>query len=271
MIFERKLFELLKDFAPMAGKLALPHYGKIDQETKMLQLEGKEYPSAVTWLDKSLQELLLARLIENGFSNVAFNGEEDTPLVHFFSQAVDQTICVHCDPIDGTKPFIRGDGKFAVGLGLSRPVENGLEFFATVVYDVLDDQLYWSFENEASHTANKNPPRIVYVYRTVSEEKRKELTNAGFTVEVSNMCAHLGIVTVGLGQASAYMYGSMQVHDALIPYSFAHRLGALAYGINGHWQNPFSLVVEKNRFDRIPKMNYYANSTIADEIESILK
>lgn len=268
---ERQLFEVLKEVAPRIGKLALPHYGKIESETKMLHLDGKEHPSPVTWLDKSLQELLLAELIRNDFLDVAFNGEEDTELKHFFELPVTDHLTVHCDPIDGTRAFASGVGKFGVGFALSRPIKGGLEFFASVIYDPLDDHLYWSFEDEIS-TQVRSPSidSQLFQKRISWVDSSKKATDLGFVLaDGSN--AHLSIVDVALGRASGYLFGNMQVHDAMVPYHFASHHGAVLYTQNGRVKNPFQLVVKKNAFERIPSVRYYASQQIANQIEPLVK
>ena len=84
--------------------------GKPDQPT--------EAKAALTEGDCVSQEVLVTALAEH-FPHVALDAEEDTPAVKSFA-ANDSPYTVRVDPIDGTLRYLRGDGLYAIIVGLER-------------------------------------------------------------------------------------------------------------------------------------------------------
>lgn len=263
---ERKLFELLKEFAVFAGKLALPYYGKINPSVKNVYIHEKMVESSVTALDNGIQELLLAELLRKGFTRMAFNGEESTDLKFFFPQSFEKGLTLHCDPIDGTQHFTRGDNRFSTGMGLSRVKKNMHTFFASVIYSPLEDVLYWSYEKTKSFHAQNNPPlRKINCIRCLNAAGHKKLTEMGYEQYFAGG-AFLGIVDVALGKSSAFSFGAATVHDALIPFSFAQNSNVLAVDEYGEEIKSIRLTVGENGFKRIPRIYYFASSQVKDEL-----
>ena len=267
---EKKLFELLKKFAVYAGDISLPYYGKIASTSKSILIHEKLRESPVTALDHGIQELLLAELMRNGFSDVAFNGEEESHLKFFFRTDYDNGITVHCDPIDGTKSFVSGKKPYCTGYALSRAKKGKHEFFSSVVYDPIRKILYSSFEDEASkHRQSKRAPKSFTGLHGLNMLGRKKIADLGYaTVDAGN--AHLAIIDVALGRIGAYLHYPIQVYDALIPCSFARNYGVLPYDGKGKPLDSFELSHSSKGFARIPKLGYFANNKVRDDLLPLL-
>jgi len=94
--------------------------------------------------------------------------------------------------------------------------------------------------------------------------------------EISSMhCAHMRVLEVALGQATAYLYGLTNPHDSMIPYAFAAKCGAVLVDVNG---KPISgrdmkLTVEDGiaRFERLPSVVYLSAHAVGNgHMEKIL-
>ena len=268
---ERALFELLKEFSVYAGKLALPYYGKISSTMKSITIHEKIQESPVTALDHGIQELLLAELMRKGFSDVAFNGEEETHLKFFFRTDYDNGITVHCDPIDGTRSFSTGKNRFCTGYTLSRAKNGSHDFFASVVYNPIDDKLFWSYEDSVSKHPKQKPALKTFASRRcLNEDGVKKLLGMGYTLfDPGN--AHLAIIDVALGNMGAFLHWPIHVHDALVPFSFAKNYGVFPTDEKGESFRAFKLKHTPAGFSRIPRLCYFANSEIRDEIIPILQ
>jgi myo-inositol-1(or 4)-monophosphatase len=72
---------------------------------------------ALTDGDCVSQEVLLVALLDR-YPEVALNVEEDTPTVARFPGQADDLVVI--DPIDGTLRYLRGDGRYAILVGLER-------------------------------------------------------------------------------------------------------------------------------------------------------
>ncbi len=263
---EKKLFELLKDFAVRAGEMALPYYGKIERHTKTVVTAGKQVDCAVTALDLAIQELLLAELIQKGFTEYALNAEEETPLKFFFRNNYSTGITLHVDPIDGTKSFHEGNNRFAIGMGLSRIKEGKHDFFASVVYSPLEKELYWAFEDEVSAQKKLNPPaRKFHAHRALNEEGKRRITEKGLQHYYPG-CAHLGVIDAAMGKLSVYALWRIEVHDAFIPYAFAKQKGIMMVdGMGNILSSPFDLEIVNGKFSPLSKLTYFTNRQAYDE------
>lgn len=269
---EKKLFELLKKLAVESGKLALPYYGKIASQNKQVPLHGNMRETPVTALDHGIQEMVLATLLREGYSDYAFNGEEDTHLKFFFQEPLSKGTCIHCDPIDGTKAFVEGKLSFCVGFGLSRVKKNKHEFFASVIYNPLTKQLYWAYENKSSpQEPLENPVKVAYFKRRLNEAGVKRVESMGYSWGVG-ASAHLGIVETSLGMRSVCALKNIDVHDALIPYAFAQSKGVSPVDLDGKKIGPaFELPIHANRFERLPYAHYFASKEIQEELLPVLQ
>jgi fructose-1,6-bisphosphatase/inositol monophosphatase family enzyme len=267
---DKKLFELLKDFATYAGEISLPYYGKIASSSKSILIHGKMRESPVTALDHGIQELLLAELMRKGFTDVAFNGEEESHLKFFFRTDYNNGVTVHCDPIDGTRSFVSGKLPYCTGYALSRAKNGKHEFFSSVVYDPVQKILYSSFKGEASvHVKSKKAPKTYTGLHGLSAAEKKKMVDLGY-VHVDAGTAHLSIIDVALGRIGAYLHYPIQVHDALVPFSFAQNYGVLPYDGKGKPLESFTLTHSSSGFSRIPKLGYFANDKIRDELLPLL-
>ncbi len=269
---EKKLFELLKKLAVQSGKLALPYYGKIASQNKYVPLHGNEREMPVTALDHGIQELVLASLLQHGYDDFAFNGEEDTHLKFFFKQPLAQGTCIHCDPIDGTKSFVDGTHAFCVGFGLSRARKKKHEFFASIIYNPITKQLYWAYEGKSSSHLPQNPPlRVAYFKRRLNENGIKRVESLGYSWGERGS-AHLGIVETALGESAACAMRNINVHDALIPYAFARSKGIIPVDAHGKKMGPgFVLEGDERQFARVPVVNYFASKEMQEELLPILQ
>ena len=267
---EKALFELLKKFAVYAGEVSLPYYGKIASSSKTILIHEKLREFPVTALDHGIQELLLAELMRGGFSDVAFNGEEESHLKFFFRTDYDNGVTVHCDPIDGTTSFVSGKKPYCTGYAISRARKGKHEFFSSVVYDPLRKVQYSSFKNEASmHVKSKKIPKTFAGLHGLNSAGKKKLADLSYThVDTGN--AHLAIIDVALGKIGAYLHYPIHVHDALIPFSFARYYGVLPYDGKGNRLDAFTLSHSPSGFSRIPKLGFFANDSIRDDLLSIM-
>lgn len=233
---------------------------------KNVHLHQRLVESPVTALDQGIQELLLAELMRKGFTKMAFNGEENTDLKFFFPQSFDNGLTLHCDPIDGTQHFARGDNRFSVGFGLSRAKKSVHTFFASVIYSPLEDVLYWSFEKKKSQHSKQNPPaRKMGAIRCFNQEGKNKVLSMGYEPYFAGG-AFLGIVDVALGKSSAFAFDAATVHDALIPFSFVQNSGVVIVDENGKKIKSIRLTAGENGFERIPRIYYFASSEIKDEL-----
>ena len=269
---EKKLFELLKKLAVESGKLALPYYGKISSQRKYVPLHENVRETPVTALDHGIQEMVLATLLQKGYSDYAFNGEEDTHLKFFFKEPLSKGICIHCDPIDGTKAFVEGKLPFCVGFGLSRVKKNKHEFFASAIYNPLQKELYWAYEDQSSKQPSINPPKkVAYFKRRLNEAGIKRVESMGYSWGIG-ASAHLGIVETALGMRSVCALKNIDVHDALIPYAFAQSKGIFPVDLDGKKIGPaFELPIHANRFERLPYAHYFASKEIQEELLPVLQ
>lgn len=260
----------MKDFAIRAGKRALPYYGKVASQIKSVRVHDRVSESPVTVLDHAIQELFLAELIQHDLTNIGFNGEEDTHLKFFFSNTLNDGMVVHCDPIDGTEGFASGKGRFAVGMGISH-AQNGVHRFSTtVIYAPLEDTLYWSHHDSfSSHSKVKNPDRTISFRRTLNPAGAAKVKKMGYRV-VFPSSLHLSLIDVALGRIGAVIPGHTNVHDVLVPYSFAHNYGVTPTDYEGNSRTSYSLKPHASGFDRIHDIAYFANKEMRDELVPIL-
>lgn len=267
---DRKLFEFLKTFAVFAGKLALPYYGKIETKYKTIQIAERLHESPVTVIDHAIQELLLAEMVRRGFTNVAFNGEEDTHLKFFFRTDYENGVTLHCDPIDGTAAFIKGNGKFCTGFGLSRARNGVHEFFGTAIYSPLDKKKYWSFESTSNmKKTSADFPKLINGKRLFNLSGVKKLESMGYSFG-SWDSAHLSILDVALRKRAAFIAGSINVHDALVPFSYAKNAGIIITDELGNNLKKFNLKSEKGKLAQVAKIGYFGSKEVRDDLLSIL-
>lgn len=268
---EKKLFECLKDFAVFAGELALPYYGKIERQNKLVGVAEHLHESPVTVVDHGIQEMVLSELIRKNFTNLAFNGEEETHLKFFFKGDYSNGLVVHCDPIDGTKAFVNGKNRFAVGFALSKVKNNVHDFFATIVYSPLEKKMFWSFEDETSlHKKEKNPPKMIASVRMLTQDGKEVLSKRGYTPAPPESM-HLGIVDTALGNRGAVTGFHVEAHDAFIPFSFAKNFGVIPYSIDGKKITKIRLEPTPKGYATIDKVFYFANDQIRDELLPIFQ
>lgn len=267
----KKLFELLKEFAVFAGELALPYYGKIERQHKQIKIAETLRESPVTVMDHGIQEMVMSELIRNGFTKLAFNGEEETHLKFFFKGDYSNGVVIHCDPIDGTRAFANGKNRFAVGLGLSRAKDDVHDFFSTIIYSPLEKKLFWSFEDKASaHEKNNTPPKSIATIRLLTKEGISKVQNKGY-VPAPLESIHLGIVDVALGKLGAMTGFHVDAHDAFIPFSFAQNCGVLPYDMDGKKIRKIKLERTAHGYAPIPTIFYFANDEIRDELLPIFQ
>lgn len=271
MVQGKELFHILKEIAIQCGKISLPYYGKISSTQKHMHLDGKLHASPVTAIDLGLQEMILAELIRNGYAGkIGFNGEEETPLRFFFPLQRENGITLHCDPIDGTASFSRGDNRYSVGMGLSRHTAQGHDFFATIVYQPLSNELMWAFDGEISHPQKSRPPLTVYAYHVFTEKGLQKLSSMGYQLGNAGN-AHAGILDIALGKAAAFLIRTTEVHDACVPLAFARNLG-IDIWLNGKYEKG-SIHLKSNgkNFERLNKVAYFANEEIAQDLIPIFE
>ncbi len=93
--------------------------GRVRNRPKLTELRPEK--AALTDADCVSQEILLVALRE-AFPDVGLYVEEDTPSVEEFANGGDPEAAhvVLIDPIDGTLRFLRGDGPYAILVGLER-------------------------------------------------------------------------------------------------------------------------------------------------------
>ena len=139
------------------------------------------------------------------------------------------------------------------------------------MYSPLEKILYWSFENKVSkHVKEKKAPRTISGLHALNSAGAKKVEELGYThAKTGN--AHLTIVDVALSRVGALLHWPIQVHDALIPFSFAQNYGVLPYSMNGEPLSTFELVHSSKGFSRIPKLPYFANDEIRDELLPIIQ
>jgi fructose-1,6-bisphosphatase/inositol monophosphatase family enzyme len=268
---EKRLFELLKDFAVFAGKLALPYYGKIDRQNKTIKIAEILRESPVTVVDHGIQEMVLSELIRNNFTNLAFNGEEETHLKFFFKGDYSNGLVVHCDPIDGTKAFVNGKNRFAVGFALSKVKNNVHDFFATIVYSPIDNQLFWSYEDKVSpHAKNSLVSREVASVRLLTTEGKEFLSQKGY-LSAPPESMHASIIDTALGNCAAVTGYHVEAHDAFIPFSFAQNYGLTPYTNDGKKMKKIALEPTSKGYKTIHKVYYFANDQIRDELMPIFQ
>ena len=90
--------------------------------------------AALTDGDCVSQEILLVAL-QDRYPEVALNVEEDTPTATRFPGAADDLVVI--DPIDGTLRYLRGDGRYAILVGLEREGRVEAALVAVPQLDVL--------------------------------------------------------------------------------------------------------------------------------------
>jgi fructose-1,6-bisphosphatase/inositol monophosphatase family enzyme len=271
---EKKLVELLKKLAVQSGKMALPYYGNIVSQSKFVPAHAHVRETPVTALDHGIQEMVLASLLQHGYDDFAFNGEEDTHLKFFFKRPLTEGVCIHCDPIDGTKAFVDGNFHFCVGFGLSRMHKEKHEFFASVIYDPLAKQLYWAYDGKVSkHEPIVPPQKIAFSRHRLTEAGRKAVQAKGYTFGERGS-AHLGIVETALGQSAFCALRHIEIHDALIPYAFARSMGISPVDVDGKKLGPlFDLKIDhhSHKFERIPTIIYFSGKEAQEELLPILQ
>lgn len=270
MSHEKQLFEFLKEFSLFAGELSHPYYGKIASTTKQVRTHDHVRESPVTAMDHGIQELLLAELIRKKWTHIAFNGEEDTHLKVFLSNDFKRDFTLHCDPIDGTDSFAKGNAPYATSYALSRYSNGKNDFFSTVIYSPLEKEMYWAFEDEVSrHARSKNVEKTFNSRRIFSDTGKARMKELEYKYAFHGS-AHLGIVDVVLGRLGAIILSDVLVHDALIPFAFAKNYGIIPTDQHGTKMKKFELEIEQGQFKRIPKLCYFANKEIEDELIPIL-
>ncbi len=89
--------------------------GRVRNRPKASEITPEK--AALTDGDCVSQEILLVALLAR-YPEVALNVEEDTPTVARFSGEAHDLVVI--DPIDGTLRYLRGDGRYAILVGLER-------------------------------------------------------------------------------------------------------------------------------------------------------
>jgi myo-inositol-1(or 4)-monophosphatase len=123
------------ELARGAGKVILPHYGKVERLTKTHQAATEE---AVTIADRESQRYIVQRLRQR-FPSDGIIGEENEhgDNITFDCPDLNGRVWV-IDPIDGTNNFVSGLDAFCVCIGL---LEGGYPVLG-VVYEVCRDRVY---------------------------------------------------------------------------------------------------------------------------------
>lgn len=280
------LFSWMQQFAVTAGAIALSRQRNITDIGKARYdlAGGKESAagSAKTVVDEIIQELFLAH-VSMRWPNISINVEEDTPLVSLFTYTQKRkksSLAIHLDPIDGTLSYIKGEKEFAIGLAIS---DARNIFTHTVVYAPALKKLYvaspmrrvvQSGSRIINSAPRKNPPRIIYEKRLLSEQGRHKLQALGFAF-APLQSSHLAIINTSLGHASAFLYGASNPHDGMIPAAFAKAYGVLPYTTKGKLLRPsdldFTYTGQFLSFSRIPSLCYYScDQKMQTKIKEIL-
>lgn len=265
----KNLYSLLKDFALYGGHYALRFYGKVPYEFKEEMLNGQVHKTYLTPIDTYVQKELLSRLLEKGFYDLAFNGEEDTPLKGLMKGVLGKNWAVHCDPIDGTESFVKGKGFFATGCAVS---DLNNDFVMTAIYSPLEEKLYCASPWEKTEfEKKKEPSREIYVSKKVlNDEGRKEAEKRGFVFKQIDS-THIWISKIALGELGAMVLNKTNVHDGLVPYAFAKAYGVDAYDNLGNVFDKSKLVVKDGKYERMSRIGYFASDEIRNELVDILK
>ena len=135
MTLTDKTYELMKEFAPVAGELLLMQRGSvvnIGKDDPNIIHSGEDPSGAyLTVMDLLIQDAFLKRLHDVN-PQARVNVEEDTELVRSFSPKEGEPCTVHQDPTDRTKSYTKGESElFSTGYAISNQ-DN--DFTHTVVY-----------------------------------------------------------------------------------------------------------------------------------------
>lgn len=280
------LFPWMQEFAVTAGAIALHHQRDIANIGKArYDLAGNKESAAgnaKTVVDEIIQELFLVH-VSTHWPDLSINVEEDTPLVSVFKQTrrrKKSSLTIHLDPIDGTLSYINRSKEFAIGLAIS-DAQN--IFTHTIIYAPALKKLYTasparrailSGSRIINSAPRKNPPRIIYEKRLLSEQGRRRLQTLGFAF-APLQSSHLAIVNTSLGHAAAFLYGASNPHDGMIPAAFAKACGVLPHTAKGKLLRPGDLDSTRTgqllSFNRIPSLCYYScDKKMQTKIQMIL-
>ncbi len=116
---------------------------------------------------------------------------------------------------------------------------------------------------------NQFPPRTLAAKHFFNEAGKERLKRMGYSF-VNPGSGHLGVIDVALGKMGGITGRDIDVHDALIPYSFAKNAGLLPFDEQGNGLKKFEMEYGPQGFPRIPKIIYLANKEIKDELIPIL-
>lgn len=264
----KKIFNLIKNYAPKAGEIILKFRGKVTDLKKedANVIKGDAQSMAKTIVDEIVQELFLAELYKIN-PKVRINAEEDTPLKYLFKGNMNRLCTVHQDPCDGTKSYIDMKKEFASGYAISDKNNN---FTHTVVYAPMFNRMYVAAPNELAiydKNSKKYPVKKqktsnkIYAKRILSELGKKELKKSGFKI-CDVHCAHLNIIETALGKAGAFLYGGSNPHDSFIPYAFAKKLNTKLLNIEGKKISAKDIKTKEEngfiKFPRLPSVCYFS-------------
>ena len=133
-----KMLDIAKLAAKLAGKEIKKHFNK-----KMI-ISTKNDKSFVTNVDKISEKIILKTILSE-FPDHAFYSEEKG------ESSNDSEYCWYIDPLDGTHNFIYNIPHFAVSIGLAK----GKEFILGVVYDPINDELFYARKDKGAFLNGK--------------------------------------------------------------------------------------------------------------------
>ncbi len=248
--------EFCERLAREAGAIMRQHF-RNDPETKQ-----KADKTPVTVADEAINALVI-EVVKREYPGHDVQGEEASHL-----ENKGRHVWV-CDPIDGTKPFIRGVPTSVFSLAL---VEDGVTV-AAVVYDPWCDRLCYAEKGKGT-TLNGRPVRVSdasmevaavgittfsrarYDFTLVEgglEERGGQAFNFGST-------AYMGML-VACGLLDATIFPHDTAHDCAAQALLVQEAGGTATDIHGKWQ----------RYDRPVDGFVASNGKIHDELLALLR
>lgn len=143
-------FNCVLDLIVKAGNNLKPYFGKI----KINRFKNGDPGDVVTRLDTETEEFL-ADSLKKYYPSIGFRGEEA-------GMRKEAEIFWLADPIDGTGYFVRG----IPGCTIMIALVDLNEIIFSVIYDFINDNLYYAFKNEGAYCNNKK----IYVSNLSAKE-----------------------------------------------------------------------------------------------------
>lgn len=270
--------ELLKSLALGAGKIQKERI--FDSIVEFKEGEAGKVPkndlgaAVVSSVDREIQDVVLQRMLDEGYDDWKIFAEEDTPLVDEFSEKSPYSLFL--DPVDGTlnyllsnpeneKYFTQLYGKMddhPYHFGFVAGIAKNMRMEAIVIYSTTTKSLCWAIRGEGAFC---NGERIHVSSEVFAQEEEFFINSKDHDLDllpngIRSHCTNFAIIRVGTGEDLCYITYTCSLHDTIPCSLFITEAGGVMVDSKG------------NHFDKInPKRDIQKHWYLCNSIETYHK